>query len=137
MKIQIKNLKRNFLVPSQEIKRAVHKTLQYEGRPLSAGINIIFVSDGRIRELNKKFLKVDQPTDVLVFDLGSEKDIVISVDTAVRQAKYYRTSLQYELCFYVIHGVLHLLGYDDKLARQRRIMQERAKKIIKGLTDAN
>ncbi|KPJ59660.1 MAG: hypothetical protein AMJ42_01835 [Deltaproteobacteria bacterium DG_8] len=87
-------------------------------------ISILLVDDHQIKKLNKKYLHRSRPTDVISFSqiegefshintnlLG---DVVISVETAKRQAKEANTTLQDEITFLLIHGVLHLLGYDHE-----------------------
>ncbi len=81
------------------------------------------------------YLGKNNPTDVIAFDLSSGKerilsDIAISTDTAIRNSKIFRTTPLYELCLYVIHGVLHILGYDDRTQKERRIMQEKTNNIL-------
>lgn len=80
-------------------------------------------------------------TDVIAFNLTDTKDlknvfadIVVSTDTAIRNTKIFKTTLFYELCLYVIHGLLHILGYNDKLKKQRQIMEKRQKEILKCLS---
>ena len=90
-----------------------------------AGFSVALVGDRRIRRLNHQFRQVDQATDVLSFPVGSASaepeaiegylgDIVISVETAKRQALTQRHSLEMELRILMIHGLLHLLGYDHE-----------------------
>jgi probable rRNA maturation factor len=88
--------------------------------------------------LNYKFLRVNQPTDVLAFDLNRVKnrtnlvaDLVISTDTAKRNGKIYKTSTQRELELYVIHGALHLLGYDDLTLKGAKLMRKKECQFIK------
>ena len=73
-------------------------------------INVVFVSDARISEIHRDFMSVQGPTDVITFRHG---EIIISVETAERQAKSFSTSLSRELRLYFVHGLLHLAGLDD------------------------
>lgn len=78
----------------------------------------------------------DYATDVIAFDISEGKkaitaDIAISTDRALRNAVVYRTSPLYETYLYVIHGVLHILGYDDKTGKERKVMEEKTRKILK------
>lgn len=87
-------------------------------------ISLVFTDDKTIQELNKNYRGKDKPTDVLSFsqlenpEFGIEPitlgDLVISVETAKRQAKKYEHSLQREIERLLIHGTLHLLGYDHE-----------------------
>jgi probable rRNA maturation factor len=86
------------------------------------------VTDRVISKLNLKFLNKNKPTDVLAFNLEDDKrsiigDIIISADTAKRNAQIYKTTSSYELNLYAIHGCLHLLGYDDNNAKNTKIMR--------------
>ncbi len=85
----------------------------------AGSIDVNLVGDRRIRQLNKTFRKKDKPTDVLAFPykepIGPGKllgDVIISRETTRRNAKRFKVSYQAELKRLVIHGVLHVLGYD-------------------------
>lgn len=84
------------------------------------------------------YLGKNCPTDVISFDISENKDeiladIIISTDTALRNAKIFNTVPIYELYLYVIHGVLHLIGYDDKRKKDRLIMQRKEEFLLKKL----
>ncbi len=116
----------------------VHKVLQAAGEHLhtSGEVSVSFVSDAEIHELNRTYRGVDRPTDVLSFALregedilpepedGAEMlgDIVISIPTAVRQAEEYGHSVEREVGFLLVHGFLHLLGYDHEDEESEREM---------------
>jgi probable rRNA maturation factor len=110
-------------------KRALDKCLKIPGRKsaLSAlsAVNVILVSDRRIAEVHRRFMDEPDPTDVITFQHG---EIVISTETAKRQARKFRTTVGYELRLYVVHGLLHLHGFDDKTpagAAEMKRVQER------------
>jgi probable rRNA maturation factor len=73
-------------------------------------ISAVFVSDARIAGIHRDFMSLDGPTDVITFRHG---EIVISVETAERQAKSFSSSFSRELRLYFVHGLLHLAGLDD------------------------
>ena len=73
-------------------------------------INVVFVSDARIAGMHRDFMSIDGPTDVITFRHG---EVIISVETAERQAKSFSTCLSRELRLYFVHGLLHLAGLDD------------------------
>jgi probable rRNA maturation factor len=85
-------------------------------------IGILFVDDREIRELNEQYLKRDRPTNVISFPMAQGEfseinpqllgDVVISVEAAIREARESGLSLEEEIAFLLIHGILHLLGYD-------------------------
>lgn len=108
------------------VRRCCNAVLTFEDFSEPAEISVTFVDDRRICELNKEHRNIDSSTDVLSFPLGENGeydrnldtgacllgDIVISVETAVRQAKTYGHTLQREIGFLTVHSMLHLLGYD-------------------------
>lgn len=93
-------------------ERLINKILRQE--KVEGIIEVSLVSDLEIRRLNQKFRKKDQPTDVLSFYLGEDGfigDIIISPETAKKNASLYGLGYRQELKRLVVHGVLHLLGY--------------------------
>ena len=108
----------------EDLIRKVLKAEKAKGK-----INLRLMKDKEIRELNRKFRKKDKPTDVLAFPMGEEGvlgDIAISTETAKRNAKRYGVGYDQEMKRLVIHGALHLLGYDHgrKMRRAEEIYQE-------------
>ena len=93
-----------------------------------ADLNIVFIADGRMIRMNSTFLKHRNTTDVLSFPLSGtnsrtiEGEIYVNLDQAQRQAKEYRVSIRNETARLVIHGVLHLVGYDDRSKRAKARM---------------
>ena len=108
------------------VRRCCNAVLTFEEFTEPAEISVTFVDDEKIHSLNKEFRGIDRSTDVLSFPLGENGvydrnldtgacllgDIVISVETAIRQAESYGHSLQREVGFLTVHSMLHLLGYD-------------------------
>ena len=94
-------------------------------------LEIILLDDRKIRILNKKYKNIDQSTDVLSFDISGREFgvcefsgcIFISLDKALSNSRRYGTKFGQELFLYVIHGVLHLCGYDDGSASERKRMR--------------
>lgn len=95
-------------------------------------IEVVLVSDKRIAQIHRRYLNDGTPTDVITFQHG---EVVISVDTAKRHARKFRTSLEHELRLYLVHGLLHLHGYDDK-ARSGAAEMERLQERIVAEVDA-
>jgi probable rRNA maturation factor len=94
----------------------------------SASISIAVVDDATIHELNRRYLEHDWPTDVLSFVLDQqnghlEGEVIISADTAVSAAEEIGWPAAAEQLLYVIHGTLHLVGYDDKSPRECEAMR--------------
>jgi probable rRNA maturation factor len=106
----------------------VRHVLEAEGWQ-DAEVSLAVVDDPTIHELNRRYLGHDYPTDVLSFLLSDdgarrlEGEVVVSADTAARSAEQFGWTAGDELLLYVIHGTLHLAGYDDQspddLARMR------------------
>ena len=92
-------------------------------------INYIFCDDIRILEINREFLRHDYFTDVITFDYTEENlisgDIYISVDTVKSNAQEYGVSFSQELHRVIIHGVLHLCGFDDKTPEEQQEMRRK------------
>lgn len=97
-----------------------------------------------IHALNRQYRGKDKPTDVLSFPLADEiqpsvlGDVVISVETAARQAQRRRHSLREELQILLIHGILHLLGYDHEVSRSEAIrMHRKEREVMKVMHSAS
>jgi len=132
VKIILKNLQKKIPIYPLRIKRIILKALAGEGVRKRGEITLCFVDDKEIRRLNTKYLKKRQVTDVLAFNLGSEKkespmlaDVIISTDTAIRNSKLYKTTPLFELNLYCLHGVLHLLGYKDSTKKEKKLMRKK------------
>lgn len=115
---------------SRGISRRIVRTVisgEHAGAP--GEITVCFLSDRRMRRLNREFHGRDCPTDVLAFSLGSDgeflADIAISTDTAAANARKFRTTPLYESYLYLVHGMLHLLGYGDATPGQRLVMRRK------------
>jgi probable rRNA maturation factor len=93
-------------------------------------VSVSLVSDRRMAELHRRFLQQAGPTDVITFQHG---EIVISAETARRQARAFRTSLEHELRLYIAHGLLHLRGFDDKTSAGAAEMKRLQEKLVASL----
>ncbi|HOJ31889.1 MAG TPA: rRNA maturation RNase YbeY, partial [bacterium] len=93
-------------------------------------ICITIVSDSKIKQLNKKFLNKNYPTDVLAFHYGKTGDIIISAETAQVQAFEMSHTLEEELLYLIVHGILHLNGYDDTHAKSYEKMKKKQDAIF-------
>ena len=91
------------------------------------GIFVLLVSDRRISGLHRQFLSKSGPTDVITFEHG---EIFISAETARRHARQFGSSLLRELQLYVVHGLLHLHGFDDQNKVDARKMKETQQRIL-------
>ncbi|HLV09273.1 MAG TPA: rRNA maturation RNase YbeY [Halanaerobiales bacterium] len=110
------------------------KAGEMEGRN-QGEVSFALVDNKTIRELNNKYRALNQATDVLSFPMDGELwgDVVISTEQALAQAGEYEHSLKRELGYLIVHGVLHLLGYDHKTDDDRRKMRQQEEEILKEL----
>lgn len=137
--IQIRNEAGRYRFSLSLLKRSAAKILEALGWR-KAGLNILLSDDARIRKVNRIYLSHDRPTDVIAFgDLGTFKtiaepshlgDIIISLQTAKRNAREYGTTYIYEVHLYLCHGILHLMGYRDKNKRDRDKMWAKQDKVL-------
>lgn len=88
---------------------------------------VAIVDDATIAELHERYLGVPGATDVLSFPHG---EIVVSAETALREARERRIEARSELCLYVVHGALHLKGFDDRTPRGRGRMRAEERRIL-------
>jgi probable rRNA maturation factor len=139
MPVYLSNATRKTGLDFAAIERTIGALLAALGEGDSS-ISVSFVRDAKIRALNRAFRGLDKPTDVLSFPLvepgdaypGAERllgDVVISVDTARRQAADYDASLDREVQRLLIHGVLHLLGHDHLEPAERAAMEAEERRL--------
>jgi probable rRNA maturation factor len=139
MPVYLSNATRKTGLDFEAIERTLGELLSAVDESESS-ISVSFVRDPKIRELNRVYRGLDTPTDVLSFPLiesdnayaGGERllgDIVISVDTAKRQADDYDAPLGREVQRLLIHGVLHLLGHDHIEPRERAAMEAEERRL--------
>lgn len=141
LRVKVTNLNRKRRIGSSGVKKAAILVLKSFRIP-RAEIGITFVTDGKIKALNKKYLKRERFTDVISFLLeggGVSKnktligDIYISSDRASGNALRFGTSFRRELLLYTIHGALHLLGKGDEGPKEKAEMQRLEKKFLDSL----
>ena len=143
MEILIKNLVRRKDFKPSLVRRVAQRVLETLGYK-EAQVSILLCSDSYIRKLNREYRRVDASTDVLAFSMHEGKfskvhpevlgDVIISLETASRQAKRFQHSLNKETTLLVIHGILHLLGYDHLKKKDKEKMRLKEKQILKSLT---
>jgi len=138
MKIRINNTNSKFKIYKNSIKKLAESILIEEDGNKNLELDITIVTDDEIDRINEQYLNHEGPTDVISFpqrDYGRENqfydednllgDIVVSSDTAADQSKSFKTSLNQEFGLYLIHGILHLLGYDDQTEPMKKDMEEK------------
>ena len=91
-------------------------------------VSVIFVSDDYLLEMNNQYLEHDYFTDIITFDYSEEKiisgDLFISIDTVLSNSQEFNVPFLHELHRVIIHGVLHLMGFDDKSDAEKEIMTQ-------------
>ena len=97
------------------IARSILKILKKQ----SMELEITFLNDRAIKPINEKYKHINSATDVLSFDLGSCGQILISSETALRNSHVFNVPFEKELVLYLIHGILHLCGYDDEKPKKK------------------
>lgn len=151
LKVYIENRQKEVKIPSGMrllVRRCCNATLVAENFNGSAEVNVTFVDDVQIKELNVQYRNKDSSTDVLSFPMGESGkfdldpdtgayvlgDIVISLEHAVAQAEKYGHSMQREVGFLTVHSMLHIMGYDhEKGGVEAMHMREREDQIMAAL----
>ena len=141
-RIDVSNCQSIMRVNARRLRDGARRALEWERVP-DAAVSIVVLNDAGIRRLNRRFLEHDEPTDVLSFLLDREGppglrrahriegELFVSAETAVRRAPEFGWQPCWELLLYVVHGALHLCGYDDRTPAQRRQMQARQSTILR------
>lgn len=141
MTIHLENRQKNQKIVTADLKRVARKILSVLGCP-EAELSILIVDDEAIREINREYLQRDRPTNVISFAMQEGEgggiqsqvlgDVVISADTASRDAAEAALSFESELYFLLLHGILHLCGYDHERGTEEeaRRMEAREREIF-------
>jgi probable rRNA maturation factor len=140
--VEISDTQRHLRADAAELARLVRNVLAGEG-VRRAEVSLVLLDNSSIHELNRRHLGHDWPTDVIAFRLSEPADpvlsaeVVVSAEMAAATAREAGTDPLDELALYVVHGLLHLCGYDDQTADQRAAMRRREAEVLKreGRTD--
>jgi probable rRNA maturation factor len=147
MKVQIENLQKRIKIDKRSIRGSVVRLLKATDCA-NREISITFIDDEAIQTINKKYLGRNKPTNVISFSLQEGEfgninptvlgDIVISVDTAERDAASGRMSFDEEILFLIIHGLLHLTGYNHENTTKANAMKmkKKEKELFRLLTQS-
>lgn len=125
-------------------KSAIHKIVTFLKNELHFSISSLqynFVSPEEINTINKKFLKHDFTTDIITFNYSGKNDILegeifISMEDARQNSKKFKVSLDNEIMRLVVHGILHLIGYDDKSSVDKKKMKKEENRLVNLLTES-
>jgi len=131
------------LADEEGLRRLVAHALAAEGVAEPVGVGVVLVDDATIHELNRRYLGHDEPTDVITFPLDEDGEgdfvnpgpralgeIYVSCERAAAQCVEWGTSPEQEIRFLVVHGVLHLLGWEDGTLEARERMLDRQRAIL-------
>ena len=146
MPVHMQSQVRRVTIDQAHVDRLARAILSNVGET-AAELGILFVGDQRIRGLNRRYRGKDRTTDVLAFAMREAAvlhaarrtpdmlgDVVISVPTARRQAKEAGRSLDEELAWLLVHGILHLCGYDhERSEKEARRMHRRERMILRSI----
>lgn len=151
LKVMIRNNQKKIKLPvglRLLVRKCCQAVLISENFTDSAEVSVSFVDNNEIRRLNRVYRGKDKPTDVLSFPLGEDGvydvdnetgaillgDVVISMETAVKQAKLYDHPLEREVGFLTVHSMLHLLGYDHETSPlEAEKMHEKEEMVLERL----
>ena len=132
--VEVVNRQTAVAVDQDRLRLAVETVLAGEsiGRAI---VSVAIVGDEEIHSLNRQHLQHDYATDVLSFLLEREGDwlegeVVVSADTAAAEARKYESNVADELLLYVVHGALHLAGYDDQSPADRQTMRRKERRYL-------
>ena len=141
MKIAIENRQSKYQIRKIPLRKVARMILNASGCP-DAQLSILIVDDVKIREINRDYLAKDRPTNVISFAMQEGEgggvqpdllgDVVISAETAARDAGEAQATFESELYFLLLHGILHLLGYDHERGTkaEARLMESREKEVF-------
>ena len=120
-----------YQIDTQALEQTIFSFFQYYNIP-DKNVSVALVDDKEIRRVNKEFLHRDGVTDVIAFP-GSKKDlgeVIIDYDQIERQAEEEGNSVDYELKFVLVHGLLHLLGWEDYTSEDKERMLEEGEEFL-------
>ena len=135
------------LVDREGVRKIVRGVLRAEKVPSPYEVSLVITDSGTVRRLNRDYRGVDQPTDVLAFSMSHQEadfvlppdnvlrlgEVVISYPRAAEQAREQGHSTARELALLVIHGMLHLLGYDHEKPGEGKKMRAREKELLENI----
>ena len=148
MKLQIENSQSKIKIDRRMIRSTVLNILTALDCA-DKEISLSFVDDEKIKQLNKQYLGKDKATNVLSFSLLEGEygninpqilgDIIVSVETAQRDALYGKLTIDQEIDFLIIHGILHLLGYnhENTTEKETKIMRQKEKELFNAINGCN
>ena len=122
----------------RKLKRKALLILKTLGVSRNKELCVAFVGDEEMRELNAKYRNINRTTDVLSFPQNGPDDsllgdVIISIDTAIRRSKLQNFTVEDEIHALMIHGILHLLGFDHKKKNEAKVMRKKELEILSSI----
>jgi probable rRNA maturation factor len=138
MEIAVKNLQSSIPISVSKIYSAAQKigkilSVKKGSKSFPKIVSIAFVGTRRMLSINKKYLSHDYVTDVITFDLEDSAEIIICPQVAHQNSKIHNVSVNKEILLYMVHGFLHLAGYDDKSPLDIQRIRLKEKQLLKQL----
>jgi len=134
--LEILNEQDEFTIDLGRIRTLCEQILDESGIK-SGRINVVLVNSDTIQQFNRDFLKHDYPTDTISFpaeyrqsDGHLEGEVLVCTEIAKERAEEFSWAAESELLLYVVHGVLHLIGFDDSTPEQQAVMQEKERSYL-------
>lgn len=136
--IKVINCNKYYSLNVKFIESIASKVLKSMKKEKTSEVDIVFMDDAAIKKLNKRYKNEDSPTDVLSFGIDGREflrkevlgEIFISLDTANRNAKLFGVVFEDEIVRYVVHGILHLFGYDDQTKAGKARMWHKQERLL-------
>jgi len=147
-KIEITDLQDHVQIDKKLVLQVIRRAIKEEGRSAKS-LSIVLTDNRHIRDLNREYANHDHHTDVISFPLedldwpgghsngGLNAEVIASAELAFQQARARNIDPQAELLLYLVHGLLHLMGYDDRTEDEARRMHEREDALLEQFGFAN
>jgi probable rRNA maturation factor len=132
--VEVNNLYPNLTFLPDRLDRFFQEIFSLHRHGCSGDLSVVFLDRSSHSQIHGNFLEDFRPTDVITFPAdpaeGMAGEICVSVDQAIEEAKTRKLPLAHELSLYLIHGWLHLVGFDDKVGEDRKIMRREERKAL-------
>ncbi|MBS0625331.1 MAG: rRNA maturation RNase YbeY [Verrucomicrobia bacterium] len=138
MKVSVSNQQKNLKISTRAVKEIVLAVLALEKAEEWEDASIYFVTEKKICQLHDEFFQDPSPTDCISFPIGFDGtlgEVFVCPKTAVLYAEKNNLDPYEETALYIVHGLLHLLGYDDLEEKARRVMRKKEKSCMRRLSD--
>jgi probable rRNA maturation factor len=132
--VEVNNLYPDLTFSADRLDRFFHEIFSLHQHGCSGDLSVVFLDRSSHSQIHGNFLKDFRPTDVITFPADPAEEIAgeicVSVDQAIEEAKARKLPFAHELSLYLIHGWLHLVGFEDKVEEDRKIMRREERKAL-------